>query len=145
MALSDTVNRAVSVTGQFAPLLLQVTLADFIRQGHFASHLKRMRRLYARRQERFVELCHQHLGPWMTVDANDSGIQLLGRFSRPLDDQAVAAAALAHGVDVQPVSINYHHDVPEHGLLLGYAGLDERQTVAAIAALQAAFHSLDAA
>jgi len=69
-ALSETVNRAVSVTGQFAPLLLQVTLADFIRQGHFASHLKRMRRLYARRQERFVELCRQHLGPWMTVDAN---------------------------------------------------------------------------
>ena len=144
-ALADTFNRAVSVTGQFAPLLLQVTLADFIRQGHFASHLKRMRRLYARRQERFVELCRQQLGPWMTVDANDSGIQLLGRFTRPLDDQAVAAAALAHGVDVQPVSINYHHDVPGHGLLLGYAGLDERQTVAAIAALQAAFRSLDAA
>jgi GntR family transcriptional regulator/MocR family aminotransferase len=112
-------NRAVSVTGQFAPLLLQVTLADFIRQGHFASHLKRMRRLYARRQERFVELCRQQLGPWMTVDANDSGIQLLGRFTRSLDDQAVAAAALAHGVDVQPVSINYHHDLPEHGLLQG--------------------------
>jgi hypothetical protein len=40
---------------------------------------------------------------------------------------------------------DYHHDVPEHGLLLGYAGLDERQTVAAIAALQAAFRSIEAA
>ena len=143
-ALCDSFNRAVSVTGQFAPLLIQVTLADFIRQGYFASHLKRMRRLYARRQERFVELCQQHLGRWMTVVANDSGIQLLGRFTRPLDDRAVAAAALAQGVDVQPISINYHHDAPEHGLLMGYAGLDERQTLAAIAALQAAFRSLAA-
>jgi GntR family transcriptional regulator/MocR family aminotransferase len=143
LALSETFNRAVSVTGQFAPLLLQVTLADFIRQGYFASHLKRMRRLYARRQERFVELCHEHLGHWMSVDANDSGIQLLGRFTRPLDDRAVAAAALRQGVDVQPISINYHHDAPEHGLLMGYAGLDERQTVAAVMALQAAFRSLE--
>jgi GntR family transcriptional regulator/MocR family aminotransferase len=143
LALSETFNRAVSVTGQFAPLLLQVTLADFIRQGYFASHLKRMRRLYARRQERFVELCHEHLGRWLSVDANDSGIQLLGRFNRPLDDRAVAAAALREGVDVQPISINYHHDAPEHGLLMGYAGLDERQTLAAIMALQAAFRSLE--
>ena len=80
--LSDPFNRAISITGQFAPLLLQLTLADFIRKGHFATHLKRMRRLYARRQQHFVALCRQHLARWMTVTENDSGMQLLGRFTR---------------------------------------------------------------
>ena len=55
----------------------------------------------------------------------------------------MAAAALRHGVDVQPVSINYHHDTPEHGLLLGYAGLNARETLAAIMALRETFQGLE--
>jgi GntR family transcriptional regulator/MocR family aminotransferase len=60
-ALAQPFARAVSITGQFAPLVLQATVADFIRQGYFATHLKRMRRLYQRRQAGFVRLCHEHL------------------------------------------------------------------------------------
>ncbi len=48
---ADAFGAALSVSGQFAPPLLQATVADFIREGHFASHLKRMRRLYAGRQD----------------------------------------------------------------------------------------------
>jgi GntR family transcriptional regulator/MocR family aminotransferase len=144
-ALADAFDRAVSVTGQFAPLLLQATLADFIDQGHFAAHLKRMRRLYARRQERFLALCRAELSDWLTVAENEAGMQLLARFARPLDDAAVAAAALARGIDVQPVSINYHHDRPVPGLLLGYAGIEERQMPAAMHGLRAACAAVAAA
>jgi GntR family transcriptional regulator/MocR family aminotransferase len=143
--LSESFDRAISITGQFAPQLLQHTLADFIRQGHFAAHLKRMRRLYARRQQQFVALCRQHLARWMTVAENDSGMQLLGRFVASFDDREVAAEALRHGIDVQPVSINYHHDDPEHGLLLGFAGLTVRETLAAIVALRETFQVLERA
>jgi GntR family transcriptional regulator/MocR family aminotransferase len=141
-ALSVSFSRAVSVTGQFAPLILQLTLADFIQQGYFAAHLKRMRRLYARRQKLFLELCDRHLSRWLAVAENDAGMQLLGRFVRPFDDQEVAAAALQRGVDVQPISINYQQHA-QHGLLLGFAGLDERATLAAIAALQNTFRDLE--
>jgi GntR family transcriptional regulator / MocR family aminotransferase len=142
-ALSAPFGRAVSVTGQFAPLILQLTLADFIRQGYFAMHLKRMRRLYARRQKLFLELCDRHLARWMSVAENDAGMQLLGRFVWPFDDQKVAAAALKRGVDVQPISINFYQYPPEHGLLLGFAGLDERETIAAVAGLEATFRDLE--
>jgi GntR family transcriptional regulator/MocR family aminotransferase len=133
----------VSVTGQFAPLLLQLTLADFIRGGYFATHLKRMRRLYARRQKAFTELCAAELGRWLKVDENDAGMQVLGRFLWPFDDQEVAAAALERGIDVQPISINFHQGPAEHGLLLGFAGLDERSTRAAVTALQTTFRELE--
>ena len=141
--LAEPFNRPVSVTGQFAPSLLQVTVADFIQEGYFAIHLKRMRRLYARRQEQFIELCHEHLGRWMSVVANDAGMQVLGQFLLPLDDREVAAMALRHGVDVQPVSIDYWHDRPERGLLLGYAALDSGATMTAVVALGSAFKELE--
>jgi len=140
--LSEPFNRAVSVTGQFAPSLLQVTVADFIREGHFAAHLKRMRRLYARRQECFLDLSRRHLSEWLSVSENDSGMQLFGRFTVPFDDRKIAAAALRQGVNVQPVSINYYRDPPDHGLLLGYAALDAKETLRAIFALQRAFREI---
>jgi GntR family transcriptional regulator/MocR family aminotransferase len=141
--LADSFDKAISITGQFAPLLLQATVNDFIQQGYFATHLKRMRRLYARRQANFVSLCEEHLSEWMSVAENDSGMQLLARFRKPLRDSVVVAAALKEGLDVQGVSINYHSTTPEHGLLLGYAALDERQILRAVLALRAAFMRLE--
>ena len=137
--LAPAFERALSVTGQFAPLLLQATLADFIRGGYFATHLKRMRRLYVRRQTAFVDLCRRELGVWMDVSENDAGMQILGWLKPPYDDRVIASTALRHGVDVQPVSINYNHDAPRHGLLLGYAALSDREVLRAINGLKAAF------
>jgi GntR family transcriptional regulator/MocR family aminotransferase len=143
--LAAAFDRAVSITGQFAPLVLQATVDDFIRQGYLATHLKRMRRLYQRRQAAFVRLCAEHLGEWITVSENDSGMQLLASFRQPLDDRDVVAAALAEGIDVQGISPNYHGGAPEHGLLLGYAALDDRQVLRAVLALRAAFLRLTGA
>jgi GntR family transcriptional regulator/MocR family aminotransferase len=98
-----------------------------------------MRRLYAQRQRRFITLCRQHLGRWMRVVENDAGMQMMGRLGPGLDDRAVAAAALRRGIDVLPLSTQYHHGRPEHGLLLGFAGVAERETLAGIKALQEAF------
>lgn len=139
MELAGAFSSAISVTGQFAPSILQQALSDFIREGYFGRHLKRMRRLYAGRQKRFVELCKKHLSSWMSITENDSGMQVLAKFVKPLNDQTVAAVALKHGLDVQPISINFYKDPPEHGLLLGFARLDEREMAAAIRLLKATF------
>ena len=62
---------------------------------------------------------------------------------RLYSDVDVVAAAVKEGLDVQGISINYHSTKPEHGLLLGYAAMDDRQIVRAILALRAAFMRLD--
>ena len=137
--LAPAFGRALSVSGQFAPPLIQVTVADFIREGYFATHLKRMRRLYAARRAAFVALCRDLLGPWLRVEENDSGMQVLARFVEPSDDCEFAKAALRHGVDVQPVSIDYHCDAPEGGLLLGFAAISTAQAEKAVRALRRTF------
>jgi GntR family transcriptional regulator/MocR family aminotransferase len=141
--LSASFNRAMSVTGQFAPSALQVTVADFIKQGYFAHHLRRMRRLYARRQAYFIELCRKYLARWMTIGENESGIQLLGQFTMAMNDAEVASQAFKKGVQVQPVSINYYRDPPRHGLLFGYAALDQAETLKAVTALRATFQEIE--
>lgn len=46
---------------------------------------------------------------------------------------------------MQPVSINYYRDRPRHGLLLGYAALDEAETLKAVTTLRATFEEIERA
>ena len=127
---------ALSVTGQFPLLLTQAALADFINEGHFARHLRRMRRLYATRRQYFMEICEDYLSPWLRLRRSESGIQLVGLFHDNHDDKVVAAAARAHGVNVSPLSIQYRHGQVQRGLLMGFAAADEKTTKKAMGKLR---------
>ncbi len=135
--------RVVSSTGQYPPMILQLTLAEFISRGFFATHLRRMRRLYAARQSQFVAECNKALHKWLSVREIDTGMQVLCRLTRPYDDGDVLTAARRHGVSFSRLSTQYRHAMPEHGLLLGYAATDAAETHSGIEHLRAAFLDLD--
>jgi len=118
----------LSVTGQFAPLLTQAALADFINEGHFTRHLRSMRRLYAERRLAFLEIAISHLGRWLDFRGSDSGIQLVGTFREALDDRAVVEALYRQGINVSALSIQYRHDRPRNGLVMGFAAVDRETT-----------------
>jgi GntR family transcriptional regulator / MocR family aminotransferase len=141
--LAGSFDRAMSVTGQFAPTVLQVAVAEFIRQGHFANHLRKMRRIYARRQDHFVQTCRAHLAPWIQIEENDAGMQLLGQFTTAMKDRDVVDAAARRGLDLHALSINYFRDPPLHGILFGYAALNEQETNKAILALRDTFREFE--
>jgi GntR family transcriptional regulator/MocR family aminotransferase len=124
-SLVPGVTRAISITGQFAPLLLQAALADFIDQGHMARHLRRMRRIYAQRRQLFQTLWESGLKEWGCLAPGGSGIQITALLKQGVDDGAVAARARALGVNVSPLSIQYRHRPARSGLLIGYAAADD--------------------
>ncbi len=128
MDLRDRMTSALSATGQFAPLITQAALADFINEGHLTRHLRRMRRIYAERRQFFTDQFDRHLGRWMNLHRSDSGIQLVGLFRADVDDRRVASAALAQGINVSPLSLQYRTLAPRPGLLMGFAAADERTT-----------------
>jgi GntR family transcriptional regulator/MocR family aminotransferase len=135
-AIREGIVSALSVTGQFAPLVTQAALADFINEGHFARHLRRMRRLYAVRRQYFMEICEEYLSPWLRLRRTESGIQLVGLFYEDHDDIAIARAALEQGVNVSPLSIQYRHNPFQRGLLLGFAAANEKITKKAMEKLR---------
>jgi len=124
-SLLPRISQALSITGQFAPLLLQAALADFIDQGHMSRHLRRMRRIYSVRRQAFRRLVGEYLGDWMTLRTSEAGMQMVGMLSGGRDDRAIAAAARRRGIVVSPLSIHYRHSAPLTGLVMGYAATDE--------------------
>jgi GntR family transcriptional regulator/MocR family aminotransferase len=126
---------SLSTTGQFAPLITQAALADFMNEGHFARHLRRMRRIYAERRQLFMEKFELHLAPWMELRPTDTGIQLVALFRARRDDRKIAAEANRHGVNVSPLSLQYSRPSRQRGLLMGFAAAGERKMLAAMRSL----------
>ena len=118
------ISQAMFLTGQYASGILQAALADFIEEGHFTTHLGRMRRLYSKRREEFMVLCQSELGEWLDPAATDSGIQSLWYCRAGLDDVEITRRAREKGVVVTPLSLHYRHSAPRHGLILGYTALE---------------------
>ena len=114
-------------TDMHAHVLEQAVLADFIRDGHFERHLRRMRVLYAERQAVLVEAAKRELAGALDVTSSESGLHLIGWLAPGLDDGMVAREAAAEGVDVWPLSLHSLHPYPRAALLLGYASLTPRE------------------
>lgn len=125
--LADKIKPALSVTGQFAPLVLQAALADFISQGFFFAHLNRMRRLYSRRRRHFLDLLADELGLWLDPIDGRTGIQIASLFKGDVDDREVATIAGAAGVNLAPLSLYFIDEPRTPGLLMGYAGVNEAE------------------
>ncbi len=131
IVVPDSVHDAFEVTRHFAdfhsPFLEQAALAEFIRAGHFERHIRRMRTLYAERQEILVAAARERLEGRLEVRSVDAGMSLIG-WLRPDDDEdAVVAAAATHGIDVVPVSQTTVEHRVRPGLILGFSGIGERE------------------
>ncbi len=119
----------------------QIVLADFIAEGHFTRHLRRLRALCATRQKVLLAEAARVAPDLIRLEPSDAGIFLLGRLPEGVDDVAVARAAAALGVDTQPLSALYQTEPVEHGLLLGYAYPNEREIREGLKRLAAAIRS----
>jgi GntR family transcriptional regulator/MocR family aminotransferase len=118
---------AIRHTGHSTPVLPQLALAQFIEQGAYASHLRRMRSLYARRQRHFVARLQDVLGDELEARVPDGGMQLPAHFTAGHDDDAIASAAASQGLHLSPLSGYYLEAPPRKGLYLGFAGVPEEQ------------------
>lgn len=107
------------------PLLEQLALADFLRAGHFARHVRRMRALYAARRAALTDAVRDELADLLELAPQEAGLHVVGWLPPGVDDRLAAERAAEHGVDVLPVSAFATEPLPRGGLLLGYGALDE--------------------
>lgn len=120
------VQAAVRVRGSLdvqPPALEQRVLAKFIHEGHYARHLRRMRKLYAERREALLTL----LAPLpLEVDAPPAGLHCVGWLSGVLDEHRVIQRAAEEGLELWPMSAYCLEPLKRQGILLGYASASPR-------------------
>ncbi|QNM96024.1 MocR-like pyridoxine biosynthesis transcription factor PdxR [Chitinimonas koreensis] len=103
----------------------QAALADFIAEGHFGAHLRRMRGIYARRQARLRGTLAAELGDGVRLHGGEAGMHVVLQLRAGSDDRAASTALQAIGLAAPPLSAYCAAEPPFPGLVLGYAGVDD--------------------
>lgn len=134
-ALVGPFRNAVALMLRGPPMATQMALAEFIAEGHFATHLRRMRDLYATRRQDFLDEAARVGTGLFAIERPDSGMNALAWLPAGIDDRAVARAALAAGVHSYPLSDYCLLPGNEPALILGFAGVQHHQLGPGLAAL----------
>jgi GntR family transcriptional regulator/MocR family aminotransferase len=106
----------------FSSTLYQAVLTDFIREGHFARHLRRMRTLYMERRSVLVDAIHSQLSGMLEVIGAEAGMHLVALLPPGIDDRQVARQAAQDGISAMPLSMCRLRKHARGGLILGYGG-----------------------
>jgi GntR family transcriptional regulator/MocR family aminotransferase len=107
----------------------QALVAEFLMEGHFARHIRRMRTLYAERQAALVAASRREWSGLLDVSPADAGMHLVGWLSKDANDREISDRAAAAGISAPPLSA-YSSAAPlRPALLLGYAAINARKIV----------------
>lgn len=124
------------------PLLEQMALFDFLREGHYARHLRQMRRHYKKLRDLLQRELQIHLGDLLEIHASEIGMHLVGWLPPGQDDQRAARLAAQKGIQVLPISTYSLEALPRGGLVLGYAHINEEAIPHEVKRLRAALKHL---
>jgi GntR family transcriptional regulator/MocR family aminotransferase len=120
----------------FSSTLYQLVMNDFIREGHFARHIRRMRSIYMERRSALLEAIDMHLADRLDVIGAEAGMQLVALLPPGIDDVAISRAAAKVGVSVRPLSMCYAEPPERGGLIFGYGGASVREIREAVRKLK---------
>jgi GntR family transcriptional regulator / MocR family aminotransferase len=113
----------------FPQTLDQLVLTDFLCEGHFARHVRRMRAIYQARRDALVDEIEKHLGDVLTIVNADAGMHLTARLPKGFDDVEVVRLARDRGISAIALSTCYASNTSDSGLVLGFGGTQEKDVV----------------
>lgn len=121
-SLVDAFTSARALSDRHSPQVEQMVLTDFIAEGHFSQHIRRMRALYSERQQALVQAAKEYATGLLTVTANETGMHTIGWLPEGSDDIAISKKLISKQIIAYPLSMYSIEAKCPPGLLLGYAG-----------------------
>jgi GntR family transcriptional regulator/MocR family aminotransferase len=127
-SLQEALKTAYSLSAWHCQWPAQGAMAEFIREGLFARHVRRMRRIYAIRHDRVLRIVERRFGHWLEPVPCVAGMHVSAYFRAPIGLEAmVAAQAEEAGVGLHRLSPYYVDARARAGFALGYGGLPTDQ------------------
>lgn len=117
--------RIQELTYRHLPIMDQLTLTHFMKNGHFMRHMRRVRNVYRRRHEAMTKaVMTSGLGERFTLSGVETGLHMLLEAEESYDEETVTKLALQNGIRVYPLG-PYCLESKRKGWVLGFAKVDE--------------------
>jgi len=118
--LVDAYCAAIGLLIRNTPTLNQATLAEFIDNGHFSAHIRKMRLLYVERHEAIVAAVRKDLSGMVDISPAQAGMNVIGWLGSNSKDIEVEYKLKVHGILSSAMSPRFIEQSPRPGLLLGF-------------------------
>jgi GntR family transcriptional regulator / MocR family aminotransferase len=141
IVVPDRIGEAFRIARSFidrhAPTLDQAVLTEFINEGHFGRHVRKMRQIYSDRSKLLTEEANRRLSGLLDVENAQSGMCTVAWIRTNVTEMAVTRRAEQLGLEVVPISsfVNKYEQKP--GLFLGFAGCNESEIKRGVSVLEA--------
>ena len=106
-ALIEPMTAARTLLDMHIATLNQAVIADFIREGHFIRHIRRMRKHYAARKDALVSALQTHANGLIEIGDANGGMHICVWLPDDIDDEQVHFLAAKEGLQVVPLSRFY--------------------------------------
>jgi len=116
-----------AVMDQHSPAIDQATLARFLTEGFFLSHIKRMRKLYSDRREFFIEQFNNLLSKYFILEIPEAGLHFVAWLRREEDLPIITRVCAEIGIRPSPLSSCYMKATLNHALTFGFAAWSRAQ------------------
>ncbi len=128
LGLAQSFAAAQTLLSQNVSLLQQKALANFMLDGNFNAHIRKMRVAYRRRRDKLILTLEQHASDLFEQEPCHAGMHLVAWIKASgVSDSEVAECVWATGVDCLPLSIFCDTQRLRPGLILGFAcAVDEK-------------------
>src|SRR5437764_1861305 len=140
--LVDTLVKVRAVMDQHSPAIDQATLARFITEGFFLSHVKRMRELYAQRRVFFIKQCQTCVGEHYDLEVTPAGFHFVAWFRRAEDLPLFMRAREQTGVWPRPLSFFCIKAQLDPAFVFGFSAWSQAQIEQGLAKLALAVKQL---
>ncbi|MDO8288751.1 MAG: PLP-dependent aminotransferase family protein [Parvibaculum sp.] len=139
--LIEAFRTAIRLTGHIPPASMQAALADFMTEGHYGTHVRRMRGVYATRRDTLIAAIETELGEWLEASPGDGGMQMAAYLHPDADDKHAVSIAARADIHLSALSTYSLAPKPPKGLYLGFSAIPEAQIKRAAKRLADAFQS----
>ena len=121
--------------GVKASYMPQQALAEFIENGEFYRHLRRMRRVYGERRKFLLDRLASGFQDYGSFQDHQAGMQVVFHLNHPYDDIDIAQRAKSNGLTTLAISQFCSENTSLNGLLLGFCGFSEEELNVGLATL----------
>jgi GntR family transcriptional regulator/MocR family aminotransferase len=140
--LVDTLVKVRAIMDQHSPAIDQATLARFITEGFFLSHVKRIRELYAQRRLFFIKQFQKWLGDYFDLEITPAGLHFVAWLRRAEDLPIFMRAREQTGVWPRPLSFFCIRVQLDPAFVFGFSAWSQAQIEQGLARLASAVRQL---
>lgn len=119
-----------------SPILEQLTMAAFIREGYYERHIQNMKKVYAKRRTLLLKLLNDSFKNDVIISGANAGLHLVATFKNITFDEATMQRLQKQRISISPLSDYYISNLmprqsydysPCHSLIFGYGNTNEQQ------------------